>query len=301
MDRHWDANGAAIAPAAPINVLGSNVYPQAGVAPSEPGPWWFHMLTEELRSMIVAGGLTPDRVTLDQLSRAVQSGKYRASPAGGTADAITGSYTPAITALVDGLLLYVRAGTANTTTTPSYTPESGTITAKTIVKGNGLALAAGDIAGAGHWIALQYDATLDKWVLMNPASGPYGYATTAEAQGMTVANRSITPATLAAALKGANQSLVSEGYQKLPGGLILQWGQFTWTRTSAGTMTVNFPISFPNAVLQVALTDSGTGIGSTGAQAWRIDLTTTSLFGAYSAVANPSSDLGVAQFFAIGY
>ena len=32
-------------------------------------------------------------------------------------------------------------------------------------------MAAGDIAGAGHWIELQYDLTLDKWVLLNPATG----------------------------------------------------------------------------------------------------------------------------------
>jgi hypothetical protein len=32
-------------------------------------------------------------------------------------------------------------------------------------------LVAGDIAGAGHWIELQYDSTLDKWALQNPATG----------------------------------------------------------------------------------------------------------------------------------
>lgn len=93
------------------------------------------------------------------------------SAAGGTANAITGSFTPGITALTNGMTLFVRAGSANTTTTPTFTPANGTITAKTIVKGAGAALAAGDIAGAGHWLALQYDATLDRWVLLNPAYG----------------------------------------------------------------------------------------------------------------------------------
>ena len=37
--------------------------------------------------------------------------------------------------------------------------------------------AAGDIAGAGHWIELQYDSTLDKWVLLNPAKGINALAT----------------------------------------------------------------------------------------------------------------------------
>lgn len=93
------------------------------------------------------------------------------SRAGGTADALTGTYVPAIAALTDGMTLYVRAASANATITPTFTPNSGTIAAKTIVKGAGSALVAGDIAGGGHWIELQYDATLDKWVLINPASG----------------------------------------------------------------------------------------------------------------------------------
>jgi hypothetical protein len=93
------------------------------------------------------------------------------SAAGGTADAITGAYTPGIAALTNGMTLYVRAGSANATTTPTFTPASGTIAAKTIVKGAGASLVAGDIAGGGHWIELQYDLTLDKWVLLNPATG----------------------------------------------------------------------------------------------------------------------------------
>jgi hypothetical protein len=101
----------------------------------------------------------------------LQGNACNISAAGGTADAITGSYTPGISALTNGMTLYVRAGSANATTTPTFTPASGTISAKTIVKGAGSALAAGDIAGGGHWIELQYDATLDKWVLLNPATG----------------------------------------------------------------------------------------------------------------------------------
>jgi hypothetical protein len=101
----------------------------------------------------------------------LQGNACNISAAGGSADAITGSYSPGITALTNGMTLYVRAASANTTTTPTFTPNSGTIPAKTIVKGNGLALVAGDIAGAGHWIELQYDQALDKWVLLNPATG----------------------------------------------------------------------------------------------------------------------------------
>lgn len=89
----------------------------------------------------------------------------------GTADAITATFAPAPRYPSNGVCLSVRAASANATTTPTFTPNSGVIAAKTIVKGNGLALAAGDIAGDGHWIELRYDATLDNWVLLNPATG----------------------------------------------------------------------------------------------------------------------------------
>lgn len=101
--------------------------------------------------------------------KGVQAGDYNTSVAAGTADAITGDYAPNILALENGLTLFVRAAAANTTTTPTFSPDG--LTAKTIVKGANQAIVAGDIAGAGHWIELQYDATLDKWVLLNPATG----------------------------------------------------------------------------------------------------------------------------------
>ena len=86
--------------------------------------------------------------------------------AGGTADAITATYIPAVTALVNGLTLYVRASASNATTTPQFSPNG--LTARTIVKATG-SLVVGDIAGAGHWLQLTYDTTLVAWVLSNPA------------------------------------------------------------------------------------------------------------------------------------
>jgi hypothetical protein len=46
----------------------------------------------------------------------------------------------------------------------------------------------------------------------------------------------------------ANASLAVNGYQKLPSGLIIQWGNDNSSTTSS---TVTFPIAFPNAVYQV--------------------------------------------------
>lgn len=101
--------------------------------------------------------------------KGVQAGDYNTSVAAGTADALTGDYTPNVAALEDGLTLFVRATAANATTTPTFSPDG--LPSKTIVKGNNLPLVPADIAGAGHWLEMTFDITLDKWVLQNPATG----------------------------------------------------------------------------------------------------------------------------------
>ena len=145
----------------------------------------------------------------------------------GTADAITATFAPVPRYPSNGVPLSVRATAANTTTTPTFTPNSGVIAAATIVKGNNLPLAVGDIAGAGHWLELAWDSTLSKWVLLNPAKGVIA--------GITVSD-----------FTGSNQSLAANGYQKLPGGLILQWGTAT-VNDSVGGVAVTFPVAFPTA------------------------------------------------------
>lgn len=103
--------------------------------------------------------------------------------AGGTADALTATFAPAPRVWSSGVPFFVRAASANATTTPTITFNSGVLTAKTIVKGANGALAVGDIAGAGHWLLFQYDATLDKVVLLNPATGVTNTAAAAAIQG----------------------------------------------------------------------------------------------------------------------
>lgn len=143
-------------------------------------------------------------MTLDQAGTLAQKGAALAATAGGTAEAITAAFTPAIAALVNGMTLCVRAGAANATTTPTFTPAAGTITPKAIVKGAGAALVAGDIAGAGHWIVLRYDQSLDKWALQNPATGvtAQAFASSAETQTGAATNKAVTPSGLAETMLG---------------------------------------------------------------------------------------------------
>lgn len=84
-------------------------------------------------------------------------------------------------------------------------------------------------------------------------------ASTTQAQSWTSNTTLITPLRLAEAFKGANQSLSASGYQKLPGGIILQWGGAT---TSAGQGTWNYPIAFPNAVFRVFASQDAAQFGA---------------------------------------
>ncbi len=87
----------------------------------------------------------------------------------GTENALEAVFEQTVEALTPGLLVHVRAIERNTEVMPTLKVNG--LAAKGIVKGNNVPLLVGDIAGAGHWLALQYDEKLDKWVLQNPAKG----------------------------------------------------------------------------------------------------------------------------------
>jgi len=136
---------------------------------------WFNSVQEELAGVIEGSGTALVPGTNTQLVTAIQSGKLLSAVAVNTSNAYSATLTPAITGLTNGLTLHIRAPASNTTTTPTFNAGFGG--AIGIVKGNGLALVAGDIAGAGHWLMLQYDSALTKWVLLNPANGVVAPAT----------------------------------------------------------------------------------------------------------------------------
>lgn len=79
-------------------------------------------------------------------------------------------------------------------------------------------------------------------------------ASTAQAQALSSNTVLVTPLRLTEAFKGANQSITagSDGYQILPGGLIVQWGIVS--TGAANPHTVTFPIPFPNGFLSASFT-----------------------------------------------
>jgi hypothetical protein len=81
--------------------------------------------------------------------------------AGGTGDAITATYAPAVLSLTDGLMLAFRASAANTLTNPTFAPNG--LTAHAITKRGGAVLAAGDIPAAGAEVLLRYNLANTRW------------------------------------------------------------------------------------------------------------------------------------------
>lgn len=142
--------------------------------PTEVTDDWLNAVQEELVAPVLASDQALSSADSGQLLKAIKIIGRRmmgaVAAAGGTADAITAVFDPPVTALVDGLTVSIRAAGANTATTPTFTPAPAVIAAKTIVKGAGATLLAGDISGAGHWIDLKYDATADKWVLLSTSA-----------------------------------------------------------------------------------------------------------------------------------
>lgn len=112
---------------------------------------------------LAAGTAAGDSVRFEQLQNTTQNWVV----AGGTADVITATYSPAITALVDGQLVWFRASAANATTTPTFSPNG--LTARTLTLEGGSALRVNEIPAALAEVVLRYNLANTRWELLNPA------------------------------------------------------------------------------------------------------------------------------------
>jgi len=65
----------------------------------------------------------------------------------------------------------------------------------------------------------------------------------------------------------------ANGYQKLPTGLIIQWGRGLTTSDSNGIASFTFPIAFPNACFQVVAVDVGDACYDYGIEDGQINTT----------------------------
>ena len=129
-------------------------------------------------------------------------------------------------------------------------------------------------------------------------------ANTAEAQELASAVVALTPARLADAFKGANQSLAGNGYQRLPGGLIIQWGRIALAANESTAGTITFPIAFPSQCLQVITTVESNSTNSNDAfEAYVItgSLTPTTAKVQFGSSNSSWSATNYVRYLAIGY
>jgi hypothetical protein len=262
MDRYNRGAGSASAPSAPAspaNPFFTEGNPTLGVPATQPGPWWFHMMTEELRAVIVAAGLTPDHTDVTQLTQAIaalisdaqravilDSAAFEASVTDGEVVYWDSANSRFDEALADGTAKQNAVGIADVTNSKVYAFGSCPLLSG-LTPGSRYYLS-GSVAGA-----LTTTAPASNIVTLGIAKSAtdlvvdidgdaYVISSDAEAQAFT-AGKLIDGAKLRTALKGPNQSLTAAGYQKWMGDLIIQWGSFT--TNASGDTSVSYPIAFP--------------------------------------------------------
>jgi hypothetical protein len=90
----------------------------------------------------------------------------------------------------------------------------------------------------------------------------------------------------------------SAGYQRLPSGLIEEWGQFNSVGTANPNTTITFPVAFPNACIGCFPSIGGTTLGT-----WIAQVATTSKTGATLSCQNNGAMATAVggSYYALGY
>lgn len=110
----------------------------------------------------------------------------------------------------------------------------------------------------------------------------------------------LSSALTTAAFTGTNQLKATSGYQKLPGGLIIQWGR-TGNYTGESGLIVTLPIAFPTACLSAVATTELSSAQNADSWAQVYAVTETSI-GIYTQQgANANGYPMTARYMAIGY
>jgi hypothetical protein len=246
---------AAPAGGTPGYFTGGN--PGLGQQATVPGYEWFNGVQEELIGMLTRAGVTPAQADVTQLRQSLDR-LY-----GGALRSVAANIT--LTADDAGLVMVDASGGARTITLPAASAMNARPMLFRVVKidtsanavtvqraGTDTIEGATSIVVNGQWAsAVLVSNGANAWV-RTPR-----FATAAEVDAGSLANVGVTPAGLGI----ATRSFGASGYQRLPGGLILQWGRQNWAAAQLPDFSgawsavapilnvpVTWPIAFPNGI-----------------------------------------------------
>lgn len=233
------------------------------ITPQKIGGGEFNSIAFELENSVLRSGQTLAPANgvgeiYTQLAQSlfIHSVKSTLFQAGGTANAVeltplsgaSGVLLPSGYTLLSGARIAFSPAFANTgATTVNIGQTSGTLLgAKNLLTWNGSALTGGELS-AGVAVEIEYDGT-DFRIL------PWSVASTAQSQAQTSNYAALTPLRLFEAFQGGNQTKSSTGFQRFPGGIIIQWGTVssgTLAGGATGSVGQSFPYVYPNACWMV--------------------------------------------------
>ena len=279
MQRVTTSTAVAVLPADPAGGTPgyfANPNPGGGVPATIPNYEWYNNVQEEICALPTAAGIALDGTARNQMLLAL-----RAAGVFTTAAQFDATTKAATTAFVKsaGLQAAGNIGYSTTQTIPASAVGS-------YIQANGagsitltLPLAAG--VPAGSMLLLESVATAAvtfsrqgaESIVMN---GSTSVNSINLSQGDTLWLESSTGGTWTAVGGSAQlgysaafgSTIATPGYQKLPSGLIIQWG--TSTASAAGS-AVTFPLTFPNSIFQIT---TGQG-GAAGSPVYTGSLTTS--------------------------
>lgn len=248
MDRAFSSGSSASPPAAPASP--SIGYPTSGnsgtgTPATKPGPYWYHMITEELRGIIAAAGLTPTQADVTQLLQALRAAGVFTTPA-----QFDNTTKAATTAFVQRALGNMNGANSYSVTSAIPASQAGSLILFSGAAGQTLTLPA--LSTATQPVGSKY--TVENYggnaVTIAAPSGVFTNGGGA-ATYVLAANTSMQ-----CVFDGSNYSVISgqgqalkagNGYQKLPSGIIIQW--MTGVAGGGGTSFSNtLPIAFPTGI-----------------------------------------------------
>ncbi|WP_338821697.1 hypothetical protein [Bradyrhizobium septentrionale] len=155
----------------------------------------------ELVNFFTDAGLVPDNADLHQTSKSVQSAGVIRGIDSGAVNILSIALTPALTAYIDGMFVWVRVAITNTG--PAVLSING-LSGKNIVRRGGPALQAGDLPG-GYWALLVYNGPHGNFELYGASFAPAAFVPILAAN----TNLYVNPVTGDDALYDGSQAVVA--------------------------------------------------------------------------------------------